>query len=323
MHIHIYAKVRSRDGIQDVSCHSPMMNALVQIAILLPLLASSVPLGEYHPQPDLPETDPGTPNNPQKGSHAKALWEPLVENEDFHLNPDWTPDVNNYAPISIDGINPWNDNGRSQMDVFLSHLGPWSVCPQQYLNCELCREDFRCNPSFSPTTNPSLTPDEQPQSTGEEEFGALTGPQLSGSKSVEAMQHRCSLQTCSDEGGRQCGSGATCENGYCACPQGIKGSGNVTRRWNRPDALMVYLNPSMACNLTCDNLLFSEVPREEGCEEPPVQACEPVEVTQLGSTNETLEDTPEGATEPPAIPAYGGLGAIHAPGGGGGDGDRL
>lgn len=74
----------------------------------------------------------------------------------LHLNPEWSPDPNNIAPVTLDAISPWNDSGRSQMlDNFTPP--PGVNCPARALDCRRCPGDIRCGVSWSTSkSTPSI-----------------------------------------------------------------------------------------------------------------------------------------------------------------------
>ncbi|KAJ4296585.1 hypothetical protein N0V90_006632 [Kalmusia sp. IMI 367209] len=96
--------------------------------------------------------EPSFHHKPQAKEDTNPKSDPNTESA-FHINPEWSPDPNNLAPIMLDPISPWNDNGRSQMlDDFVPV--PWMNCPSQALDCRRCPKDFRCSLPLSTTSKP-------------------------------------------------------------------------------------------------------------------------------------------------------------------------
>lgn len=286
---------------------------MLGLAVLLPLATSAASGSLLHDRRPHEQAKSGAHHSPRQAPGIDPNWDPQAQ-PDFHLNPDWSPDPDNVEPISLDGgISPWDDSGRSQMMDFQPL---WVNCPARYLNCHKCPRDFRCHLSSSSTSVPSATRTPHSKPPQGEEFNALTGPQLVGFGNLGGKKEQCPLRKCGGKAGTECGPGARCSKGYCACPAGYKGdSGNALRGRSRPEALTVYVDPGIACDTPCQVLFCPEVERVRGCFGVEALAGQPSATTPAsGIAQSTPSMGAAGHEEPESQGIAGGHGVIQFPG---------
>ncbi|KAF1956131.1 hypothetical protein CC80DRAFT_548431 [Byssothecium circinans] len=265
------------------------MRFLLNSFIFLPLVSSSA-LPKEHQYPRQYTTVSNSASDADLNANPILSPQDKAKKEQ-NINPDWSPDPENIAPISLDyPISPWNDNGRSQVPE--NGRPPWNVCPETYLNCEKCPRDFRCLSTSTPSpsidkastsvsTSTSRTRESfstvslttsRPASPGV--FDGMMHPDLQAVTTSAPSNHSqpyisslenptCPLRLCNAN--VPCGAAAWCKRGYCVCPNGRKGAGTAFRGWSWPEALVVYVDPGVSCSLSCESIFCSEVQRARGC----------------------------------------------------------
>ncbi|KAF2869872.1 hypothetical protein BDV95DRAFT_608689 [Massariosphaeria phaeospora] len=208
-----------------------------------------------------------------EGTHSVASASQDDTNREPQANRDFVPkyDIKSAAPLPSSIHPPLNNHTRSAMLIVPP---PWRTCPANSLKCQKCPRDPRCrHPTLTAhKAKKNTKKTKNPWSLQPMEFGALTGQQIHNMEEGMAQAQAdakeeadCTLAKCDVEG-NDCGLHASCLNGYCACPRGRKGeTGYAARGWNFPEKTHVYVDPGVACSVSCRNFFCSEIERLEGC----------------------------------------------------------
>lgn len=77
----------------------------------------------------------------------------------------------------------------------------------------------------------------------------------------------CPLTTCNATGGghRGCGKNARCVRDHCVCETGFKGGVGSVRGFEDLQAVTVWVNGGVDCNVRCDGLGCGEVAQVASC----------------------------------------------------------
>lgn len=171
------------------------------------------------------------------------------------LPPPWSPDSNLDSPYPPSGVSPTDDSGRAEvLDNEPSVQEIWRQCPLNTLDCRKCPRDSRCRRPDTPWWQLDPTIQIDP---------AKPNPWL---PSAEANGWGvCPLSTC---GTAKCGKNARCVNFHCVCNRGLKGAlkfGSVLRGFDGLQAVTVWVNSGMDCDVPCESLSCSEVVQVGAC----------------------------------------------------------
>lgn len=133
---------------------------------------------------------------------------------------------------------------------------------------------------------------------------ALTGPVISAPSDAPV----CPLRTCDNiDILSSCGEKARCVRSHCVCDRGFKGHssfGPVVRGVDDLQALTIWVDPGLACDVPCDDLSCAEVEQVLECfDSTPVTTEEkPAESTSVTTEGNPAEPTPVTTEEKPAEP---------------------
>lgn len=203
------------------------------------------------------------------------------------LPPPWSPSSNLDSPYPLTGVPPYDDTGRSEvLDNEPSAEAIWRTCPISNLNCTKCPRDERCQRKGTPwwQVDPTIKIDD----------GGL-------------VANVCPLTSCTTAPGG-CGKNAKCVRDHCVCETGWKGATDSVRGFEGLQAVTVWVDGRVDCDVRCDGW---------GCEEVrQVEACFGVPSV---STPETAEATGVDDVET----AGSGGGAVKVPGAGEPDASRV
>ncbi|CAO2650329.1 Nn.00g016210.m01.CDS01 [Neocucurbitaria sp. VM-36] len=192
---------------------------------------------------------------------------PIIDVQDdppTFLPPPWSPHSDLDSPYPLSGVSPWDDSGRSQILDNEPSVQMWRTCPEHYLDCRKCPRDPKCRrpgfPWWSPTDIFDLP-------------AALTGPQLAAGTdlptSIASGVDICPLSTCGSATSlSSCGTNARCVRNHCVCKLGYKGAtenGPVVRGFEDLQAVTVWVDTDMACDVPCDSPSCAEVQQVKAC----------------------------------------------------------
>ncbi|KAH7385782.1 hypothetical protein BKA66DRAFT_569616 [Pyrenochaeta sp. MPI-SDFR-AT-0127] len=186
--------------------------------------------------------------------------DPLFNAPPNFLPPPWSPVSNLDSPYPPSGVSPWDDSGRAQMLDNDPGAQEWRRCPRWILDCRKCPKDPRCRRGDFPWWNPVDVLDLP---------DIFTGPVISAPKLPGSEPEICPLRACTNADLlTSCGEKARCVRGHCICDTGFKGTssfGPVIRGFDDLQALTVWVDPGLACDVPCDDLSCAEVEQVRAC----------------------------------------------------------
>ncbi|KAF2002957.1 hypothetical protein P154DRAFT_618332 [Amniculicola lignicola CBS 123094] len=181
----------------------------------------------------------------------------------------------------------------------------WSTCQSRFPDCTKCPTHKKCrqrphisppDPVPEPILEPELRlkgkrkakgwsstkakrPPRNPMEGGE--MNALSGAQLwwasslnpyDGAEADTMPSNPCPLRPCSEAATEQCGVGAMCRDGFCACQWGLKALGGIIERgftmgrgFRGKEVLTVFVDAGVRCDVRCEKFWCREVERLRGC----------------------------------------------------------
>ncbi|KAF2855997.1 hypothetical protein T440DRAFT_95158 [Plenodomus tracheiphilus IPT5] len=160
------------------------------------------------------------------------------------LPPPWSPSSNLGSPYPLTGVSPYDDSGRSEiLDNEPSIETTWRTCPDSNLDCSKCPRDKRCRHKGTPwwQVDPTITIDD----------GGL-------------VADVCPLTTCTAAPGA-CGKNAKCVREHCVCETGWKGTTGNVRGFEGLQALTVWVDSGVDCDVKCDGWGCEEVQQVGAC----------------------------------------------------------
>ena len=164
------------------------------------------------------------------------------------LPPPWSPEKSHLgSPYLPQG-------GLSIMIDNLPNYGDGENCPDAWLECGKCSSDPRCRRYNPPDDGNAAYENEN------------TDPDL---PSIPP----CPLHTCHPNSRSSlpssltssCGANAECVVDHCVCARGFKGTTGSIRGYDDLQAVTVWVDTSVDCNVYCDELSCAEVEQVDVC----------------------------------------------------------
>ncbi|KAH9870740.1 hypothetical protein IAQ61_006218 [Plenodomus lingam] len=207
------------------------------------------------------------------------------------LPPPWSPSSNLDSPYHLSGVSPYDDSGRSEVldnEPSIEATPPWRTCPDSNLDCAKCPQDERCRHQGTPwwQVDPTISTDD----------GAW-------------VAEVCPLTTCSSAPGG-CGENAKCVRDHCVCETGWQGAVGSVRGFEGLQAVTVWVDAQVDCDVKCDGWGCTEVQQVGACfgmpsvlpvQTAPAAGVDDVETAETGGGAIKVPGAGAGAGEPGVV----------------------